>query len=377
MRFKRDTVARAKNTSCHRGVVWSLLTFALEILETEMNRIALSFLGFFFSIIALTNVVNADEVILENGDKLTGTLMRLENGQLVLNTEYAGEITIQVEKVSHLTTDEPMATTLIDGTTRKARVFYRDTTAENVTPEEEKTPMDVNIAEVKNIYLKQKPPIRLKGRTNVGITIEKGNTDTEQYRIDAELVARTEKQRFTLGGELNREQADNTTTVANWKAYGMYDYFIKPKWFLYGSSLFDHDEFADLDLRTTLGAGAGHQFFESDDLNLSVSAGLAYIFENFIVAEDDDFAGAQWLVQYDQLFFNKSLQLFHSNNGYISLEQGSNWLINTRQGLRFPLYKGFVTTLQYNYDYNNDPSPDSVSKWDSAFLFLLGYHFSN
>jgi putative salt-induced outer membrane protein YdiY len=377
MRFKRDTVARAKNTSCHRGVVWSLLTFALEILETEMNRIALSFLGFFFSIIALTNVVNADEVILENGDKLTGTLMRLENGQLVLNTEYAGEITIQVEKVSHLTTDEPMATTLIDGTTRKARVFYRDTTAENVTPEEEKTPMDVNIAEVKNIYLKQKPPIRLKGRTNVGITIEKGNTDTEQYRIDAELVARTEKQRFTLGGELNREQADNTTTVANWKAYGMYDYFIKPKWFLYGSSLFDHDEFADLDLRTTLGAGAGHQFFESEDLNLSVSAGLAYIFENFIVAEDDDFAGAQWLVQYDQFFFNKSLQLFHSNNGYISLEQGSNWLINTRQGLRFPLYKGFVTTLQYNYDYNNDPSPDSVSKWDSAFLFLLGYHFSN
>lgn len=377
MRFKRDTVARAKNTSCHRGVVWSLLTFALEILETEMNRIALSFLGFFFSIIALTNVVNADEVILENGDKLTGTLMRLENGQLVLNTEYAGEITIQVEKVSHLTTDEPMATTLIDGTTRKARVFYRDTTAEDVTPEEEKTPMDVNIAEVKNIYLKQKPPIRLKGRTNVGITIEKGNTDTEQYRIDAELVARTEKQRFTLGGELNREQADNTTTVANWKAYGMYDYFIKPKWFLYGSSLFDHDEFADLDLRTTLGAGAGHQFFESEDLNLSVSAGLAYIFENFIVAEDDDFAGAQWLVQYDQFFFNKSLQLFHSNNGYISLEQGSNWLINTRQGLRFPLYKGFVTTLQYNYDYNNDPSPDSVSKWDSAFLFLLGYHFSN
>ena len=342
-----------------------------------MNRIALSFLGFFFSIIALTNVVNADEVILENGDKLTGTLMRLENGQLVFKTEYAGEITIQVEKVSLITTDEPMATKLIDGTTRKARVFYRDTTAEDVTPEEGKTPMDVNIAEVKNIDLKQKPPIRLKGRANVGITNEKGNTDTEQYRIDAELIARTEKQRFTLGGELNREQADNTTTVANWKAFGMYDYFIKPKWFLYGSSLFEHDEFADLDLRTTLGAGAGHQFFESDDLNLSVSAGPAYVFENFIVAEDDDFAGAQWLVQYDQFFFNKSVQLFHSNNGYISLEQGSNWLINTRQGLRFPLYKGFVTTLQYNYDYNNDPSPDSVSKWDSAFLFLLGYQFSN
>jgi putative salt-induced outer membrane protein YdiY len=331
----------------------------------------------FFSTTVLIDVVNADEIILENGDKLTGKVVRLENGQLVLNTEYAGTIEIQVEKVSHVTTDEPMETTLVDGTTRKARVFYRDTTAENVKREEEKTPVDVNIAEVKNIYLKQKPPITLKGRANVGITIDKGNTNSEQYRIDGEIIARTEKQRFTLGGELNREQADNTTTVANWKAYGLYDYFIRPKWFLYGSSLFDHDEFADLDLRTTLGAGAGHQFFESDDLNLSVSAGLAYIFENFIVAEDDDFAGAQWIVQYDQFFFKKSVQLFHSSNGYVSLEQGSNWLINTRQGLRFPLYKGFVTTLQYNYDYNNDPSPDSVSKWDSAFLFLLGYQFGN
>ncbi|MGB5422481.1 MAG: DUF481 domain-containing protein [Desulfobacterales bacterium] len=342
-----------------------------------MNRIALIFFGFFFATTALINVLNADVIILENGDKITGTLVRLEKGQLVFNTEYAGEITIQVEKVSHLTTDEPTATTLIDGTTRKARVFYRDKAAEDVKPEEELTPVDINIAEVKNIYLKPKPPIRLKGRVNVGITNERGNTDTDQYRIDAELVARTEKQRFTLGGELNREQADNTTTVANWKAYGVYDYFIKPKWFLYGSSLFDHDEFADLDLRTTLGAGAGHQFFESDDLNLSTSAGLAYIFENFIVAEDDDFAGAQWLVQYDQFFFNRFVQLFHSNNGYISLEQGSNWLINTRQGFRFPLYKGFVTTLQYNYDYNNNPSPDSESKWDSTFLFLLGYQFNN
>ncbi|MFY9705355.1 MAG: hypothetical protein WAJ95_05525, partial [Desulfobacterales bacterium] len=53
-----------------------------------------------FSITALTNVVTADEVILENGDKITGTLERLEKGTLVFNTEYAGEITIQAEKVN-------------------------------------------------------------------------------------------------------------------------------------------------------------------------------------------------------------------------------------------------------------------------------------
>ena len=156
-----------------------------------------------------------------------------------------------------------------------------------------------------------------------------------------------------------------------------HDYFFKQKRLIYDSSLFEHDEFADLDLRTSLGAGLGHQFFESDELNLSASAGLAYIFDNFIVAEDDEFPGAQWTIQYDQYFFSKFVQLFHSNNGYISLDDASSWLINTRQGLRFPLYKGFVTTLQYNYDYNNNPSPSAISKWDSKFMLLLGYQFNN
>jgi putative salt-induced outer membrane protein YdiY len=341
-----------------------------------MNWINHCFVGFLF-IVTITHSAIADEVLLENGDKITGKFVRLEKGNLVFSTDYAGEITIEAEKVIHLTTAEPMVTTLVDGTTRKGTSFYRDSPSDDTRLEAEKTADDINIAEVKNIYSKPRPKVRITTRANVGITNERGNADTDQYRIDAEFIARTEKQRFTIGGELNREKANSELTVANWKGYGKYDYFFKPKWFLYASSLFENDEFADLDLRTTLGAGLGHQFFESDELNLFASAGVAYINENFIVAEDEEFPGAQWLIRYDQYFFNKSVQLFHSNNGYISFDDASNWLINTRQGLRFPLYKGFVTTLQYNYDYNNKPSPDAISKWDSSLVFLLGYQFKN
>ncbi len=46
--------------------------------------------------------------------------------------------------------------------------------------------------------------------------------------------------------------------------------FFKPCWFFNTDALFESDKFADLDLRTTLAPGTGRQFFESDDLNLSV-----------------------------------------------------------------------------------------------------------
>ena len=341
-----------------------------------MKWIKYFFICCFFGV-ALAHVAIADEVLLENGDKITGKLVRLEQGNLVLRTDYAGEITIKAEKVVQLTTVEPVVTTLEDGTTRKGTSFYRDTPSADTRREAETTANDINIADVKNIYPKPRPKVRISARANVGIINEKGNTDTDQYRLDAELIARTDKHRFTIGGEINNEKANSELTVANWKGYGIYDYFFKPKWFFNVNSLFENDEFADLDLRSTLGAGGGHQIFESDELNLYVSAGVAYINENFIVADDKEFPAAQWLIRYNQYFFNKFVQLFHTNNGFISFDDTSDWLINTRQGLRFPIYKGFVTTLQYNFEYNNDPSPDAPEKWDSSLVFLLGYQFKN
>ena len=105
--------------------------------------------------------------------------------------------------------------------------------------------------------------------------------------------------------------------------------------------------------------------------------GPAWVNEDFIKAEDDDYSAGQWLINYDQYFFNKVVQLFHRQTGWIKLTDSNKWLLKTRQGLRFPIHKGFTTTLQYNYDYNNDPSPDADKKWDSTLMFLLGWQFAN
>jgi hypothetical protein len=95
------------------------------------------------------------------------------------------------------------------------------------------------------------------------------------------------------------------------------------------------------------------------------------------VASDDSFGAFLWELNYDQYFYDKRFQLFHNNDGYLSLEDTNNWTINTRQGIRFPLYKGITATLQYSYDYDNDPSDDAEADYDSTLSFLLGYEFKN
>lgn len=85
-----------------------------------MRRLASLFIWVFFSITVITHMAFADEVVLDNGDRITGKLVRLQEGKLIFKTDYAGEITIQAKKVSRLATDEPVETTLLDGRIRKA-----------------------------------------------------------------------------------------------------------------------------------------------------------------------------------------------------------------------------------------------------------------
>lgn len=63
-----------------------------------MRRLASLFIWVFFSITVITHMAFADEVVLDNGDRITGKLVRLQEGKLIFKTDYAGEITIQAKK---------------------------------------------------------------------------------------------------------------------------------------------------------------------------------------------------------------------------------------------------------------------------------------
>jgi len=58
----------------------------------------------------------ADEIRLKNGDRLTGQVIRMEAGKLILKTIYAGEISIVWQEVASLKTDGSVKVVLKDET---------------------------------------------------------------------------------------------------------------------------------------------------------------------------------------------------------------------------------------------------------------------
>jgi putative salt-induced outer membrane protein YdiY len=319
----------------------------------------------------------ADEVRLKNGDKLTGQIVRMQDNKLILKTTYAGEINIVWQEVAGIQTDGSVKIVLTDETTLEGTTVVAEDGKMKLNTDKLETPSSFSLVDVKAVNPEPVKPVKIKTRLNASVTSERGNTKSDNYYFDGEFEARTKKNRYTVGGELSKEKADDIITSQNWLAYGNYSYFLNEKWFLYVNTMFEHDEFKDLKLRSTLGAGAGYQFFETPLLNLSISAGPSVVDENFDLAEDNDYSAGQWEIKYDQYFFDKFVQLFHVNTGVISLEDSNDWFLKTRTGLRFPLYKGLTATLQYNYDWDNQPSAAAETEEDTKFIFLLGYEFKN
>jgi hypothetical protein len=81
----------------------------------------------------------ADEILLENGDRLTGTVLKLEGGKLTLKTDYAGEVQIPVEKIKKLVTENPVEIHLGTGEVIKGKVKTGEEGKLEVEPSPDRT----------------------------------------------------------------------------------------------------------------------------------------------------------------------------------------------------------------------------------------------
>ena len=235
----------------------------------------------------------ADIVLLKGGDRLSGTIVSKDDKQLTLQTAYAKEpITLLWAEVTNIETDQP------------ARFMLNDKTLVNAqaTRASEST-------------------VVLKGGDTV-TTTPLAMSDIAYIFYDAEAVVRSLKNRFTIGATGDTRNEDGEETARRNRAYFKYDHFLTAKWYTYANTDVQEDKFRDLNLRTTLGGGAGYQFFDTEQRSLALEGGLTYVNEDYDLADDESFAAGRWALRYMQFLWNDKAQFFHDDEGIVS---ASRW----------------------------------------------------
>ena len=323
--------------------------------------------------LALLSAATADEVILENGDRLSGRIITKEKGKLTLETGYAGKLEIDWAQVSRISTDETVRIMLDDDTELTGLLSPSINAELRVTRESEDAGQTVAMTRVAVINPPEVPKLKISGYANAGIDVDRGNTDQDSYHADGESIFRWVSDRVTVtgGGDLEKSNGDKTKQQA--RLVGKYDHFLDDKWYIYSGVGFEHDKFADLDLRSGVSLGSGYQIFENDRTNLSIEAGPSYIWEDFDEGEDQDYAAARWALRSDHFLWAAwKVQAFHNHSLNWSLEDSSAYLFRSQTGLRIPIMERLQATAQFNFDRDNSPA-DTAKKNDYEYLLTGGY----
>jgi putative salt-induced outer membrane protein YdiY len=321
--------------------------------------------------------VGADEVLMRNGDRLTGSVVRTDQSSLRLETDYAGTLSIDLSKVQNVRFDEPRRVLLDDKTKGKISEFSR--TAEKISVRRSASSEPIRVAPGRIRVIEPEPwetgeGGKLSGRVNLAVKSQEGNTDQNEVDLDYRLDYRRRWHRVESSGILEYDTNSGVETTQSWSTNVKYSRLFEGPWYAAGWLLASHDRFADKRLRVGVASTVGYRFFEGEERNLRTELGPGYISEDFYDTEDRQFWGPFWYLDYDQFIWKDQLQLYHTHRAFWAADDTSKQLWRSWTGLRVPLISGVVGGIEYDIEYDSDPAVEAKTT-DTTLRLKLGYEW--
>jgi putative salt-induced outer membrane protein YdiY len=250
---------------------------------------ALTLIVFF----ALTTALFADQVTLKNGDRITGTVVKSDGKTLVLHTDAGGDITLKFDAIQEIKTDAELHVTMKGGktavgpvTTAGGNIEVATKTTGTVEAPEADVTLIRNDAE-QAAYDKSLHPGLMhgwNGGANIGFSVARGNSETENLAVAFNAVHPTLTDKITLYASsiYTTNQLASPSTVANLVQGGFrYDHNLNPRLFVFGAADFMSNALQFLDLRGVYSGGFGFHAIKSDRTMLDFLGGGNYTHETY------------------------------------------------------------------------------------------------
>jgi len=254
------------------------------------RRLAIPFI---LSLLALMPAA-ADTVLMGNGDRITGTVTGIEDGRLLVVTEYAGELALSLDAVSFVETDEPRALRLEDGQLLTGRLDAEGEAQRILTdagPEivgwDAVTALAEDAAEVEAIEFArheaevaaEAPPKLWSGTIDAGATWRSGEINTMDANLKVTGTRAWDGRKLRLIAESSYGEADSQVNVRRYFGQARYEQHLRERVFAYAMTDLEHDAARGLHLRWGNAAGLGYDLIDREKTTLSADIGLSYRIE--------------------------------------------------------------------------------------------------
>ncbi len=235
----------------------------------------------------------AEQVTLKNGDRFSGSIVSMSDKKLVLKTEHAGTISIDVDAIAQFSSEQPLVVTRTDKQVVSGTVKAEDSQVAVTTPTgTQQIPM-AEVAVMRSpadqaAYEKSLHPGMLEGWDgggNFGLALARGNSDTTNLALgfNAERPSTTDKWTVQAASiySTNVTNGVSSTSANALGGFIRYDRNLTKKLFAFGLFAGSYDHAQDLNVRISPSGGLGYHLIASTVTTLDLLGGFGYTYENY------------------------------------------------------------------------------------------------
>ena len=316
-----------------------------------------------------------DEILLKNGSRLLGKVTSVRDGAVSIDTDFAGTLSIDMVEVQSISTQDAVVMQLADETVVREQPLQIE--QDQVVIAASDGAATTNYALDQLLIVNPEPWELGQGYNWTGLVsfawvLERGNSDTDEIDYNVNSVWQSIRDRYTVKITGENDEANDQVSADNWLIMGKYHYFLEGGDYWGALASLESDKFTDLDLRYLIGPSYGRDFLTDALFTLSAEAGVAYVNENFIVAEDDDYSAAVWGLNMGSNYLGGDSRLYLNQRGIWSLNDTSDLVLDTTVGLAFPLKWGLEAAAEILIEYDSG-SPQDVEDVDQTYKVRIGY----
>ena len=321
-----------------------------------------------FALALLLSPAAADEVLLKNGDRLTGTIKTVIQGKLTIKTPHSGDVVVDLKQVDRFTTEGDHRVTLDNGQEIRGKLGWKDG---RLTVRTDPQPQELEPARFKAV---NEPPRQWHGTLGIALRATDGNTHTTSALGTAEFSRKTDRDESIVKGIYRYADRSGDLSERNVYGLGKYSYRLTERFYAFASVEFLSDEFKDLQLQTIAALGLGAELIKEPWVDLAVEAGLAFVQNEYTEEKDDDNHYGGRVSAKGRLDLPMGFQLKDVFTVYPNFEDSQNFTARNEATLANPLGGGWSVIGGIITEYDRAPEPGR-RRHDNTYFLGLGYSF--
>jgi putative salt-induced outer membrane protein YdiY len=374
-------------------------------------------------LLATVGPARAATVYLADGSQVVGAVQSMRDGELVIETDFAGQLAIPQKKIEGIAADRKLAITLSTGDrivgapkysaeqgqrltdTAFGEVTLEDASLVAIAPADQPAVAEGEVKQLKQAHqkevkkLKSKHKKKLKKakqkkqkridqlqqkkaayedpwsiRLELGLSGATGNNERLSFDGRAEADRETPDERLNMFAEGHFARDNGERSENEVRGGAKLEVDVSEKTFVFGKTGLEFDEFEDLDLRSRVSAGLGYFFWEKENHVFKGRVGAGYQHESFMNGTTSD----QGLLElgYDYRYdFDSGWRFTHNLTCYPTLSDFiGDYRLEVETAGEVPLSDDEIWKLRLGVrnEYDSEPQP-GIDKLDTFYFLNFVY----